>query len=216
MSKILKGEIKMNGKIRQQILELIEAKKQCVITTKRMKKMTMNSKEYIDDTIRIFNENNDTTDILQRFKETETILDEYAVLKKFHNNSYIIFYIYRDVFSTMTSWEQGWDFENKIELYSNTILYKDTNKKTELMRINVNSSICIKVGLSEILTVYRDCDGAFKDFSSKINDEKIILEFLSVATKMIEMYADAQEEFTEILVKLKEEKYRKILNAVWE
>ena len=216
MSKILKGEIKMNGKIRQQILKLIEAKKQCVITTKRMKKMTMNSKEYIDDTIRIFNENNDTTSVLQGFKETETILDEYAVLKKFHNNSYIIFYIYRDVFSTMTSWEQGWDFENKIELYSNTKLYKDTNKKTELMRINVNSSICIKVGLSEILTVYSDCDGAFKDFSSKINDEKIILEFLSVATKMIEMYADAQEEFTEILVKLKEEKYRKILNAVWE
>lgn len=206
----------MNGKIRQQILKLIEAKKQCVITTKRMKKMTMNSKEYIDDTIRIFNENNDTTSVLQGFKETETILDEYAVLKKFHNNSYIIFYIYRDVFSTMTTWEQGWDFENKIELYSNTKLYKDTNKKTELMRINVNSSICIKVGLSEILTVYRDCDGAFKSFSSKINDEKMILEFLSVATKMIEMYADAQNEFTEILVKLKEEHYREVLNAVWE
>ena len=206
----------MNGKIRQQILKLIEAKKQCVITTKRMKKMTMNSKEYIDDTIRIFNENNDTTSVLQGFKETETILDEYAVLKKFHNNSYIIFYIYRDVFSTMTTWEQGWDFENKIELYSNTILYKDTNKKTELMRININSSICIKVGLSEILTVYSDCDGAFKSFSSKINDEKLILEFLSVATKMVEMYADAQEEFTEILVKLKEEHYREVLNAVWE
>jgi hypothetical protein len=33
---------------------------------------------------------------------------------------------------------------------------------------------------------------------------------------MIEMYADAQEEFTEILVKLKEEHYREILNSVWE
>ena len=206
----------MNGEIRQQILKLIEAKKQCVITTKRMKKMTMNSKEYIDDTIRIFNENNDTTSVLQGFKETETILYEYAVLKKFHNNSYIIFYVYRDVFSTMTSWEQGWDFENKTALYSNTKLYKDTNRKTELMQIDLNGSICIEVGLSEILTVYRDCDGAFKSFSSKINDEKMILEFLSVATKMLEMYADAQEEFTEILVKLKEEKYRKILNAVWE
>lgn len=206
----------MNGKIRQEILKLIEARKACKESAKIMKTMTMNAKEYIDDTIRIFNENNNTTDILQRFKETETILDEYAVLKKFHNNSYIIFYIYRDVFSTMTSWEQGWDFENKIELYSNTILYKDTNKKTELMRINVNSSICIKVGLSEILTVYRDCDGAFKSFSSKINDEKMILEFLSVATKMVEMYADAQNEFTEILVKLKEEHYREVLNAVWE
>ena len=206
----------MNGKIKQQILKLIQAKNACIESRKIMKKMTMNSKEYIDDTIRIFNENNDTTSVLQGFKETETILDEYAVLKKFHNNSYIIFYIYRDVFSTMTTWEQGWDFENKIELYSNTKLYKDTNKKTELMRINVNSSICIKVGLSEILTVYRDCDGAFKSFSSKINDEKMILEFLSVATKMVEMYADAQEEFTEILVKLKEEHYREVLNAVWE
>lgn len=206
----------MNGKIRQEILKLIEARKACKESAKIMKTMTMNAKEYIDDTIRIFNENNNTTDILQRFKETETILDEYAVLKKFHNNSYIIFYIYRDVFSTMTSWEQGWDFENKIEFYSNTKLYKDTNKKTELMRINLNSSICIKVGLSEILTVYRDCDGAFKSFSAKITDEKLILEFLSVATKMLEMYADAQNEFTEILVKLKEEHYREILNAVWE
>ena len=206
----------MNGKIRQEILKLIEARKACKESAKIMKTMTMNSKEYIDDTIRIFNENNETTSVLQAFKETETILDEYAVLKKFHNNSYIIFYIYRDVYSTMTSWEQGWDFENKIELYSNTILYKDTNKKTELMRINVNSSICIKVGLSEILTVYRDCDGAFKSFSSKINDEKMILEFLSVATKMLEMYADAQNEFTEILVKLKEKHYREVLNAVWE
>lgn len=206
----------MNGKIKQQILKLIQAKNACNESKKIMKKMTMNSKEYIDDTIRIFNVNNDTTDILQVFKETETILDEYAVLKKFHNNSYIIFYIYRDVYSTMTSWEQGWDFENKIELYSNTKLYNGTNKKTELMRINVNSSICIKVGLSEILTVYRDCDGAFKSFSSKINDEKMILEFLSVATKMLEMYADAQNEFTEILVKLKEKHYREVLNAVWE
>ncbi|MBF1276551.1 MAG: hypothetical protein HXM95_05730 [Parvimonas micra] len=116
----------------------------------------------------------------------------------------------------MDSWKQGWVFENKIELYSNTKLYKDTNRKTELMQIDLNGSICIEVGLSEILTVYRDCDGAFKDFSSKINDEKIILEFLSVATKMIEMYADAQNEFTEILVKLKEEHYREILNSVWE
>jgi len=206
----------MNGKIKQQILKLIQAKNACNESRKIMKKMTMNSKEYIDDTIRIFNANNGTTDILQEFKDTETILDEYVILKKFHNNSYIIFYIYRDVFSTMTSWEQGWDFENKIELYSNTKLYKDTNKKTELMQINANSSICIKVGLSEILTVYRDCDRAFKSFSSKINDEKMILEFLSVATKMIEMYADAQEEFTEILVKLKEEHYREILNSVWE
>ena len=206
----------MNGKIKQQILKLIQAKNACNESRKIMKKMTMNSKEYIDDTIRIFNENNDTTPVFQAFKETETILDEYAVLKRFHNNSYIIFYIYRDVFSTMTSWEQGWDFENKIELYNNTKLYKDTNKKTELMQINANSSICIKVGLSEILTVYRDCDGAFKSFSSKINDEKMILEFLSVATKMLEMYADAQEEFTEILVKLKEEHYREVLNAVWE
>ena len=206
----------MNGKIRQEILKLIEAKNACIESRKIMKKMTMNSKEYIDDTIRIFNENNDTTDILYGFKETETILDEYAVLKKFHNNSYIIFHIYRDVYSTMTSWEQGWDFENKIELYSNTKLYKDTNKKTELMRITANETICIKVGLSEILTVYRDCDGAFKSFSSKINDEKMILEFLSVATKMLEMYADAQNEFTEILVKLKEKHYREVLNAVWE
>ena len=99
----------MNGKIRQQILKLIEAKKQCVITTKRMKKMTMNSKEYIDDTIRIFNENNDTTSVLQGFKETETILDEYAVLKKFHNNSYIIlYYIYTEMFTAQ------WIVGNKV------------------------------------------------------------------------------------------------------
>ena len=206
----------MNGKIRQEILKLIQAKNACIESRKIMKKMTMNSKEYIDDTIRIFNENNDTTSVLQGFKETETICDKYAILKKFHNNSYIIFYIYRDVYSTMDSWKQGWVFENKIELYSNTKLYKDTNRKTELMQIDLNGSICIEVGLSEILTVYRDCDGAFKSFSSKINDEKMILEFLSVATKMVEMYADAQEEFTEILVKLKEEHYREVLNAVWE
>lgn len=206
----------MNGKIRQEILKLIEAKNACIESRKIMKKMTMNSKEYIDDTIRIFNENNDTTSVLQGFKETETICDKYAILKKFHNNSYIIFYIYRDVYSTMDSWKQGWVFENKIELYSNTKLYKDTNKKTELMQITTNETICIEVGLNEILTVYRDCDGAFKSFSSKINDEKLILEFLSVATKMVEMYADAQNEFTEILVKLKEEHYREVLNAVWE
>ena len=206
----------MNGKIKQQILKLIQAKNACKESRKIMKKMTMNSKEYIDDTIRIFNENNDTTDILQGFKETETICDKFAILKKFHNNSYIILYIYRDVFSTMDSWKQGWVFENKIELYSNTKLYKDTNRKTELMQIDLNGSICIEVGLSEILTVYRDCDGAFKSFSSNINEEKMILEFLSVATKMVEMYADAQEEFTEILVKLKEEHYREVLNAVWE
>ena len=84
------------------------------------------------------------------------------------------------------------------------------------MQIDLNGSICIEVGLSEILTVYRDYDGAFKSFSSNINDEKMISEFLSVATKMLEMYADAQEEFTEILVKLKEEHYREVLNAVWE
>ena len=206
----------MNGKIKQQILKLIQAKNACNEGKKIMKKMTMNSKEYIDDTIRIFNENNDTTDILQGFKETETICDKFAILKKFHNNSYIILYIYRDVYSTMDSWKQGWVFENKIELYSNTKLYKDTNRKTELMQIDLNGSICIEVGLSEILTVYRDCDGAFKSFSSNINEEKMILEFLSVATKMVEMYADAQEEFTEILVKLKEEHYREVLNAVWE
>ena len=206
----------MNGKIRQEILKLIEAKNACIESRKIMKKMTMNSKEYIDDTIRIFNENNDTTSVLQGFKETETICDKYAILKKFHNNSYIIFYIYRDVYSTMDSWKQGWVFENKIELYSNTKLYKDTNRKTELMQIDLNGSICIEVGLSEILTVYRDYDGAFKSFSSNINDEKMISEFLSVATKMLEMYADAQEEFTEILVKLKEEHYREVLNAVWE
>lgn len=206
----------MNGKIRQEILKLIEAKNACIESRKIMKKMTMNSKEYIDDTIRIFNENNETTSVLQAFKETETICDKYAILKKFHNNSYIMFYIYRDVYSTMDSWKQGWVFENKIELYSNTKLYKDTNRKTELMQIDLNGSICIEVGLSEILTVYRDCDGAFKSFSSNINDEKMISEFLSVATKMVEMYADAQEEFTEILVKLKEEHYREVLNAVWE
>ena len=206
----------MNGKIRQEILKLIEAKNACIESRKIMKKMTMNSKEYIDDTIRIFNENNETTSVLQAFKETETICDKYAILKKFHNNSYIMFYIYRDVYSTMDSWKQGWVFENKIELYSNTKLYKDTNRKTELMQIDLNGSICIEVGLSEILTVYRDCDGAFKSFSSNINEEKMILEFLSVATKMVEMYADAQEEFTEILVKLKEEHYREVLNAVWE
>ena len=84
----------MNGKIKQQILKLIQAKNACIESRKIMKKMTMNSKEYIDDTIRIFNENNDTTSVLQGFKETETICDKYAILKKFHNNSYIIFYIY--------------------------------------------------------------------------------------------------------------------------
>ena len=44
----------------------------------------------------------------------------------------------------------------------------------------------------------------------------MILEILSIATKMFEMHADAQDEFTKILVKLKENHYREILNAVWE
>ena len=178
----------MNGKIRQQILKLIQAKNACEESTKRMKKMTVNSKEYIDNTIRIFNTNNATSDILEEFKETETICDKYAILKKFNNNSYIIFYIYEDNFSLRESWERDWNFKNEIALYSNTKLYKDTNKKTQLIQINniyaLDISIYIEFDLNEALHISRDYDGNFKSFSSKLNDEKMILEILSIATKI--------------------------------
>ena len=210
----------MNGKIKQQILKLIQAKKACEESTKRMKKMTVNAKEYIDNTIRIFNANNDTSDILKEFKETETICDKYAILKKFNNNSYIIFYIHEDDFSLRESWERDWDFKNEIALYSNTKLYKDTNKKTQLIQIDniyaLDISICIGFDVNEVLHISRDYDRNFKSFSSNINDEKMILDILSIATKMFEMYSDSQNEFTEILVKLKENHYREILNAVFE
>ena len=211
----------MNGKIKQQILKLIQAKKACKITTTNMKKMTLNVREYINDTVRIFNANNGTTDILQEFKDTETILDEYVILKKFHNNSYIAFYVYEDKFSSYDSWKWNLDFKDRIELYSVTKLYKDTKKHTQLIEIDndkhmLKTPIGIKSIINEVLTIHQDCDGNFKSLVAKINDEKLILEILNIATKMIEMYADAQNEFTEILVKLKEEHYREVLNAVWE
>ena len=211
----------MNGKIRKEIVKLIEAKKACEESTKRMKKMTAHAKEYIEDTISIFNENNGTTEILQGFKDTETILDKYAILKKFHNNSYILFYIYKNFNENGT-----WDFENEVELYSNTKLYNET-KKMKILEVNqicnfdcyksTSKSTLISVGFNfnKVLSISNDFENS-QSFVANITDEKMILEILNIATKMIEMYADAQNEFTEILVKLKENHYREILNAVWE
>ena len=113
------------------------------------------------------------------------------------------------------------DFKDRIELYSVTKLYKDTKKHTQLIEIDndkhmLKTPIGIKSIINEVLTIHQDCDGNFKSLVAKINDEKLILEILNIATKMIEMYADAQDEVTEILVKLKENHYREILNAVWE
>lgn len=211
----------MNGKIKQQILKLMQAKKACEESTKSMKKMTAHAKEYIEDTIRIFNENNDTTEILQGFKDTETIVDKDAILKKFHNNSYILFYIYKNFNENGT-----WDFENEAALYSNTKLYNET-KKMKILEVDQicnfdchkstskSTSISVRFNFNKVLSISNDFENS-RSFVANITDEKMILEILNIATKMVEMYADAQNEFTEILVKLKENHYREILNAVWE
>ena len=209
----------MNVKIKQQILKLIKAKEEFKKNSKKMKRMTDNSENYIKDTIRIFNENNSTTEIVEDFKKTETILKEKCIVKKFCNNSYIVMFMC-DAYPY-----QHYEFENYIYLYSGTKTkqYKNRLEKLKILEVNhiddednFYKNMIIKADYDNSLIISHNDINKQCSYISMITDEKMILEILSITTKMLEIYSDAQLEFIEILVKLREEKYREILNAVWE
>lgn len=209
----------MNGKIKQQILKLMKAKEELKKNSRKMKRMTDNSENYIKDTIRIFNENNSTTEIVEDFKKTETILKEKCIVKKFCNNSYIV------MFMCGAYPYQHYEFEKYIYLYSSTKTkqYKNRLEKLKILEVNhiddednFYKNMIVKADYDNSLIISHNDINKQCSYISMITDEKMILEMLNITTKMLEIYSDAQLEFIEILVKLREEKYREILNAVWE
>jgi len=189
----------MNGKLKRQLLKLNNAVIELRKKNEEFRHFTFASTKYFNQSIEIFNKNNDTSEISGKYGEN-------SILKKFKDNVYL-----RCIVSQYQSWELiGYLelIEVKDENISQIISLKDIidSRFNPRIKVEEDTILSFELGLRE------------KDFDEIylcIRDEKILQTLVGVAIKMVEMAKDIQDEMSEILSKLKEENCQKVLTSIF-
>lgn len=190
----------MNEKLKRQLLKLNNAVIELRNNNEKFRNFTCSSKKYFNQVIEIFNKNNDTSEISDKYGEN-------SILKKLKGNVYL-----------RCNVDQGnyWSFigdlkllEVKDEKFNEIMSVEDIFDSRFYRRIKVEEDtiLIFALGLKE-----KD----IKEIVLSIRDEKILQSIVGVAIKIAEMAKDMQDELSEILSKLKEENCKKVLINIFE
>ena len=190
----------MNGKLKRQLLKLNNAVIELRNNNEKFKHFTFSSTKYFNQSIEIFNKNNATSAISDKYGEN-------SILKKFKDNVYQ---------RCIVSQYQSWEFIGYLELievkdgYIHEIIsLKDIidSRFNPRIKVEQDTILSFDLGLRE-----DDLDEIYL----RIRDERILQTLVGVAIKMAEMAKDMQDEMSEILSKLREENCKKVLTSIFE
>ena len=188
----------MNGKLKRQFLKLDNAVIELIKNNEKFSDFTFSAEKYSNQSIEIFNMNNNTSEISDKIGED-------IIVKKFKDNMYLR--------CTIRQYN-NWEFIGKLKLIEvkdghihEVVSLEDIFDSQFYFRIKVEQDTILSfdLGLRE-----NDLDGMYL----RIRDEKILQSIVGVAIKMAEMAKDMQDEMSEILSKLREETCKKALTSI--
>lgn len=188
----------MNGKLKRQLLKLDNAVIELRKNNEKFSDFTFSAEKYSNQSIEIFNINNNTSEISDKIGED-------TIVKKFKDNVYLR--------CTIRQYN-NWEFIGKLKLIEvkdghihEVVSLEDIFDSQFYFRIKVEQDTILSfdLGLKE-----NDLDEIYL----RIRDEKILQSIVGVAIKMAEMAKDMQDEMSEILSKLREENCKKVLTSI--
>ena len=188
----------MNGKLKRQFLKLDNAVIELRKNNEKFSDFTFSAEKYSNQSIEIFNMNNNTSEISDKIGED-------TIVKKFKDNLYL---------QCMVRQYNNWEFIGKLKLIEvkdghihEVVSLEDIFDSQFYFRIKVEQDTILSfdLGLKE-----NDLDEIYL----RIRDEKILQSIVGVAIKMAEMAKDMQDEMSEILSKLREENCQKVLTSI--
>lgn len=190
----------MNGKLKRQLLKLSNVVIELRNNNEKFSNFTCSSKKYFNQSIEIFNKNNDTSEI-------SDILGQGFLVKKLKGNVYL-----RCNVDQRNYWSFIGDLkllEVKDEKFNEIMSVENIFDSRFYPRIKVEEDIILifALGLTE---------EDIKEIDLSIRNEKILKSVVGVAIKIAEMAKDMQDEISEILSKLREENYKKVLTSIFE
>ena len=189
----------MNGKLKRQFLKLDNVVIELIKNNEKFSDFTFASEKYSNQSIEIFNMNNNTSEISDKIGED-------IIVKKFKDNVYLR--------CTILQYD-NWEFIGKLKLIEvkdghihEVVSLEDIFDSRFYFRIKVEQDtiLSFELGLRE-----NDLDEIYL----RIRDEKILQSIVGVAIKMAEMAKDMQDEMSEILYKLREETCQKVLTSIF-
>nr|DAM45334.1 MAG TPA: hypothetical protein [Caudoviricetes sp.] len=188
----------MNGKLKRQLLKLDNAVIELRKNNEKFSDFTFSAEKYSNQSIEIFNINNNTSEISDKIGED-------TIVQKFKDNVYLR--------CTIRQYN-NWEFIGKLKLIEvkdghihEVVSLEDIFDSQFYFRIKVEQDTILSfdLGLKE-----NDLDEIYL----RIRDEKILQSIVGVAIKMAEMAKDMQDEMSEILSKLREENCKKVLTSI--
>lgn len=188
----------MNGKLKRQFLKLDNAVIELRKNNEKFSDFTFSAEKYSNQSIEIFNMNNNTSEISDKIGED-------IIVKKFKDNVYLR--------CTIRQYN-NWEFIGKLKLIEvkdghihEVVSLEDIFDSQFYFRIKVEQDTILSFDLG-----LREDD--LDEIYLRIRDERILQTLVGVAIKMAEMAKDMQDEMSEILSKLREENCQKVLTSI--